>query len=92
MSVEHTEESVRAKIYAYLDEHLLEPPAEPIGPSSRIVEDLGLDSLQSFEMVAALEDGYEITIPMELFQSVVTLHDVAQIVLRVLADERQGAA
>ncbi len=92
MSVEHTEESILAKIHAYLDEHLLERPAAPIGPGSRIVEDLGLDSLQSFEMIADLEDQLGITIPMELFQSVTTVGDVANVVLRVLSAEPRGAA
>jgi acyl carrier protein len=91
VTVEHSEEGVRANIYAYLEERLIEPPLV-IEPSSRIVEDLGLDSLQSYELVAALEDAYDITVPMELFHSVVILEDVVQVVMRVLADARQGTA
>jgi acyl carrier protein len=93
VSAQHTEENIYARIHAYLDEHLTERPAAPIVPGSRIIEDLGLDSLQSFEMVAEIEDHYGITIPMERFQSVVTLEDVVTMVRSVLeADERQGAA
>lgn len=94
MSVEHTEESIYAQIHAHLDEHLSERPAAPILPSSRIVEDLGLDSLQAFEMIASVEDAYGITIPMDRFQHIVTLEDVVRMVLGVLrADiDRQGAA
>lgn len=87
-TAEHSYEGVLARIFEYLEEHLRERPGATITAESKLIADLGLDSLQSFEMLAELEDHYGVTIPMELFQDAVTLEDVARAVLRVL----QGGA
>lgn len=84
-------EAVLAKLYAYFDENLAEKPASPVSEQSHLIQDLRLDSMQSFEMVSDLEDHFEITMPMELFQSVVTVGDVAREVVRVIAQERGEA-
>jgi acyl carrier protein len=83
-TAEHSYEGVLAKIFEYLEEHLNERPSAPITAQSQLIRDLGLDSLQSFEMLSDLEDHYEVTIPMDLFQDAVTLEDVARAVLQVL--------
>ncbi len=77
-------ESVLHEVFAYLDRHLQQRPAAPISASSRLIDDLGLDSLQSFEMVAELEDHFGITVPMEALHEIVTLDDVARVIVRVL--------
>ncbi|HEY0135032.1 MAG TPA: acyl carrier protein [Nannocystis sp.] len=89
---EHSYDNVLAKIFEYLEEHASERPSTPVSASSRLIQDLGLDSLQSFEMVSDLEDSFNITIPMDLFQGVETLEDVAHAVLRVIAGERSVGA
>ena len=86
-TVEHHYEDVLAKIFEYLEEHMPSRPREPITAHSQLIHDLGLDSLQSFEMIADLEDHFHIEIPMDLFQHVKTLEDVAQAVLRVIQAE-----
>lgn len=77
-------ESVLHRIFAYLEQHLQQRPAAPISADSRLIADLGLDSLQSFELVAELEDHFEITVPMEALQEIVTLDDVARVIVRTL--------
>jgi acyl carrier protein len=84
---EHSYDNVLAKIFEYLEEHASERPAATVTARSRLIQDLGLDSLQSFEMVSDLEDSFGITIPMDLFQGVETLEDVARAVMRVIAGE-----
>jgi acyl carrier protein len=84
---EHSYEGVLAKIFEYLEEHLTERPSAAITAQSQLIRDLGLDSLQSFEMLSDLEDHYSVTIPMDLFQGALTLEDVARAVLRVLQTE-----
>lgn len=86
-SVEHHYEDVLAKIFEYLEEHLTARPPEPITAHSHLIRDLGLDSLQSFEMISDLEDHFHVVIPMDLFQHVQTLEDVAHAVLRVIQAE-----
>jgi acyl carrier protein len=86
-SVEHHYEDVLAKIFEYLEEHLTARPREPITAQSHLIRDLGLDSMQSFEMVSDLEDHFHVVIPMDLFQHVETLEDVAHAVLRAIQAE-----
>ncbi len=80
--------TVVAKVISYLEEHLEDKPAKPIAPSSHLVRDLRLDSIQSFEMVADFEDLYEVSIPTELFQDVATVEDVAAKIHSVLLESR----
>jgi acyl carrier protein len=56
-------------------------PIEPI-PSSDLVIDLGFDSLQILEVVAALEDRFDVSIPLN---DVPSTRTVAQVVAQVTA-------
>lgn len=87
ISADHSYEGVLAKIFEYLDDRLTGKPAA-ITAQSHLVRDLALDSLQSFEMLADLEDFYGVTVPIEMFQSAETLEDVARAVTRVLQTSR----
>ena len=44
-------------------------------PESRFVEDLNADSLDQVELIMALEDEYDITIPDEDAQKILTITD-----------------
>jgi acyl carrier protein len=46
-----------------------------ISPSSSFVEDLGADSLDTVELVMALEEGFGIEIPDEDAESIRTVND-----------------
>lgn len=88
-TVDSSYEGVLAKIFEYLEEHLVEKPTAPITAQSHLIRDLSLDSLQSFEMVSDLEDHFNVTMPMELFQHVETLEDVARAVVRVIHEQQR---
>ena len=90
-AIDSSYEAVLAKIFAYFDENLAEKPSSPVSETSHLIQDLRLDSMQSFEMVSDLEDHFGITMPMELFQHVVTVGDVAREVVKVIAQERGEA-
>jgi acyl carrier protein len=64
-------------------------PIEP-SPSSDLVADLGFDSLQVLEVVAELEDTFDISIPLN---DVPAIRTVSQVVAQVAAliDERANA-
>lgn len=53
----------------------LDVPADDIKSDSRFVEDLNADSLDQVELIMALEDEYDITIPDEDAQKIVTVQD-----------------
>ena len=50
--------------------------AEEVTPEQSLKEDLNADSLDLFELVTNLEDEYEIEIPAEDLESMVTVQDV----------------
>ena len=50
---------------------------ESITPETRIMEDLGADSLDVVDMLMTLEDDYNVTIPEETAQALKTVGDVA---------------
>jgi len=83
---EQSHSTVLERIFAYLDQHLPQRPATAISGRTQLIDDLGLDSLQSFEMVADLEDQFGVTLPMEALQNLTTLDDVAGVIVRVLED------
>jgi acyl carrier protein len=56
-------------------------PIDPT-PSSDLVVDLGFDSLQILEVIAALEDRFDVTIPLN---DVPSTRTVAQVVAQVTA-------
>ncbi len=80
----HNYDDVLSRLISYLDENLEEKPSSPITAESALQTDLKLDSIQSFEMVADLEDHYDISISLDNFQSVSSVGDVARLVTEVL--------
>ncbi len=64
------------KIQAMLAE-ALNLPIEKITPDSKIVDDLGADSLDVVELLSQLEDEYGIIIPDEEVENLITVGDVA---------------
>ena len=76
-------EEVLSRLVAYLDENLEEKPSGPIEADSSLVKDLRLDSIQSFEMIADLEDHYDISIPLEEVRDLDSVGDVARLVARL---------
>lgn len=53
----------------------LDVPADEISADSRFVDDLNADSLDQVELIMALEDEYDLTIPDEDAQKILTITD-----------------
>jgi acyl carrier protein len=70
-----TRESVRSELLELLGQHV--PAGTPIVESSHLVGDLGIDSLGVMEIVAAIEDKFELNIPDDALREVNTVADVA---------------
>lgn len=60
-------------------------PAEEIKPESEIVKDLGADSLNVVEILMALEDEYNITLPEEEIETIKTVQDVVDMMNKIAA-------
>ena len=78
-------DDILARLVDYLTEYLEEAPSKPIDGNSDLVVDLNLDSIQRFEMVADLEDHYDVSLSLEAFQEVGTLGDVAKLITESLS-------
>ena len=69
---------MRAEIRAIF-EQVLERPVK-IDDSTDIVEDLGMDSLGVMNFVMAIEDFYDISIPLDRIAQIQTVGDLIQAV------------
>ncbi len=56
-----------------------------ISPKDHIQNDLGLDSLGVMEVVADIEDRFNVTIPQEMLSNISTVEDVAKALQKLQA-------
>jgi len=54
-----------------------------VTPETDILYDMGLDSLQVYELVVDLEDGYDIRLPDEDLEKIHTVQDVVELVYKL---------
>lgn len=54
-----------------------------IGPKDHIQNDLGLDSLGVMELVADVEDRFEVSIPNEVLSDISTVEDIAKALMKL---------
>jgi len=74
--MEAVDQEVRSRISAALQEVVGRPVA--ISDSTDIVNDLGLDSLAVMNFVMALEDEYDISMPLDRMAEVQTVGDLVR--------------
>jgi acyl carrier protein len=84
MSMEAVNQEVRSRISAALQEVVGRPVA--VADETDIVNDLGLDSLAVMNFVMALEDEYDISMPLDRMAEVQTVGDL----VRTIEDLRGG--
>lgn len=63
---------------------------EEISPESSFVDDLGADSLDTVELVMALEEEFETEIPDEDAEKIITIKDAIQYINERLEKEVKG--
>ena len=67
--------------------HQLNVDADKVTPESKIIEDLGADSLDMIEMLVALEDEFHVSVPDDKAEGLVTVGDVAKFLDESLASK-----
>ena len=67
-------ESVEEKVKAIIVEQLSVDEAE-VTPSASFIDDLGADSLDTVELVMALEEGFGIEIPDDAAEKITTVKE-----------------
>nr|WP_306267138.1 acyl carrier protein [Pararhizobium sp. IMCC3301] len=58
----------------------LDADPEKVTPEASFIEDLGADSLDTVELVMKFEEAFEITIPDEAAESIVTVGDAVKFI------------
>ncbi len=75
-------------IIKFLVKELDISPTE-INPDMSIEEDLTFDSLQIYELVVDLEEAYDIRLPDDMLDSVVTVGDFVDLVYTLTVEHEQ---
>ncbi len=70
-----TPQTLKQQVYATLGDYLRRDPAD-LHPDDSLRDDLGLDSLQTIELVYQVESAFDIQIPDEDFGRLQTIGDV----------------
>ncbi|WP_405693526.1 phosphopantetheine-binding protein [Streptomyces coelicoflavus] len=65
---------------------------EEIGPDSSLQDDLGVDSLARLELVAAIEDRWQIEVPQEQAERLTTVRQIAEHLAEAVAAPTGGTA
>jgi acyl carrier protein len=85
--METVDQEVRSRISAALQEVVGRPVA--VSDSTDIVNDLGLDSLAVMNFVMALEDEYDISMPLDRMAEVQTVGDLVRTIEELRGEKRQ---
>lgn len=78
-------EAIRARIYA-----LIEPfnkKRVPLEPETTFAADLDLDSLAVMDLVAEIEDEFDIVLPLNMLPDLETIGQVADAVQKIAKDK-----
>jgi acyl carrier protein len=70
-------ENLQERLYALLANHL-GLDREELAPEAHILDDLGADSLDVVELMMAIEESFEISVPDEDVEKLQTVADVQQ--------------
>ncbi len=63
----------------------LDVPEEDVVPEASFVDDLGADSLDQVELIMAMEEEFDVSIPDEDAENIGTVQDAINYVEKVLA-------
>lgn len=63
----------------------LDVPEEDVVPKASFVDDLGADSLDQVELIMAMEEEFDVSIPDEDAENIGTVQDAIDYVQKVLA-------
>ena len=85
--MEALDQEVRSRISAALQEVVGRPVV--VADETDIVNDLGLDSLAVMNFVMALEDEYDISMPLDRMAEVQTVGDLVRTIEELRGDSRK---
>lgn len=84
-----TSQPIRDQVFHTLGTHLNRDP-ERLHPEDHLRDDLGLDSLQTIELIYEVESAFDIQIPDEDFGQIQTIGDVVNYLTRRTSNPEQS--
>ncbi|MBO4604108.1 MAG: acyl carrier protein [Clostridiales bacterium] len=78
-------EKITEDVIALLKESMNISPVD-LKASTNLVEELAIDSMQLYEFVVDLEEAYNIRLPDELLEQIVTVDDIVDLVVRLTSE------
>ena len=63
-----------------------------INPDMKLIEDLELDSLEIYDLISTLEDEFDVIIPTESANKIVTVEDIYTSMLSIFGTDRTISA
>ena len=76
---------VEEKIKKMISEQL-DVPEEEVVPAAAFVDDLGADSLDQVELIMAMEEEFDVSIPDEDAENIATVQDAINYVLKTIGE------
>jgi acyl carrier protein len=76
---------VEEKIKKMISEQL-DVPEEEVVPAAAFVDDLGADSLDQVELIMAMEEEFDVSIPDEDAENIATVQDAIDYVLKTIGE------
>lgn len=77
--------SVEEKIKKIISEQL-DVPEEDVVPNASFVDDLGADSLDQVELIMAMEEEFNVSIPDEDAEKIVTVKDAIAYIQKAIQE------
>ena len=62
----------------------LDVPEEDVVPSASFVDDLGADSLDQVELIMAMEEEFDVSIPDEDAENIATVKDAIDYIIKAI--------
>ena len=78
-------EKIMDDVVGLLTESLNISPVD-LKADTNLVEDLAIDSMQLYEFVIDLEESYNIRLPDELLEQIVTIDDIVNLVMKLTSE------
>ncbi len=76
---------VQEKIKKMISEQL-DVPEEEVVPAAAIVDDLGADSLDQVELIMAMEEEFDISIPDEDAENITTVQNAIDYIVKTIGE------
>lgn len=78
-------EKIMDDVVGLLTESLNISPVD-LKADTNLVEELAIDSMQLYEFVVDLEESYNIRLPDELLEQIVTVDDIVDLVMKLTSE------